>query len=146
VCAVITGIGGRTVEERGTFGGNFFLSQDRLRGGPDPSFCAPDYSARIAGYPAMTYQQHHGFAVGFYAAFPDLTHTIEEVVVERDRVVVRFTLRGTHTGNYMGVPASGQPVEVGAMARLDIDAGKVRSLVAQFDELGMMRRIGGVRA
>jgi len=44
-------------------------------------------------------------------AFPDTRHTIEDPVAEGDRVAARITARGTHTGEFMGVPPTGRLVE-----------------------------------
>jgi steroid delta-isomerase-like uncharacterized protein len=43
-------------------------------------------------------------------AFPDLTVTVDDLFAAGDKVVRRFTLRGTHQSPYLGVPASGRPV------------------------------------
>jgi predicted ester cyclase len=41
-----------------------------------------------------------------HAAFPDLEITPEQLLSEGDRVAVRLTLRGTHRGEFMGIPAT----------------------------------------
>lgn len=48
---------------------------------------------------------------GFWAAMPDLTITIDDLVAEGDRIVGRTTARGTHRGAVFGVPPSGRKVE-----------------------------------
>ena len=50
------------------------------------------------------------FWTAFFAAFPDLSATMEDLVVSGDRVVGRFIYRGTHTNELMGIPAKGSPV------------------------------------
>ena len=44
------------------------------------------------------------------AAFPDLSLTIEEMIAERDKIAVRFIARGTHWGEFGGVPPTGNRV------------------------------------
>ena len=107
-------------------GPRFFEAQDRLRGGPDRDLCAPDYRIEIAGNPPLDYAGHEQFAKAFYSAFPDLSHRIEDVVAEGDRVVVRFALCGTHTGNFMGIPPTGREVAVPMALFCGIEAGKIR--------------------
>jgi hypothetical protein len=51
------------------------------------------------------------FWTAFFTALPDLTATMEDLVISGDRVVGRFTYRGTHTSAFMGIPASGNPVD-----------------------------------
>ena len=48
----------------------------------------------------------------FRKAFPDLTCTVEDQVAEGDKVVSRWTVRGTHQGEFFGVAASGERVEM----------------------------------
>src|ERR1043166_8827885 len=99
-----------TAESARALGPRFFQEQDRLRGGPAPELCTPDYQAQIGSFPHMDRAGHEGFAVGFYAGIPDAMHTIDEVVAADDQVAVRFTINGTHTATFMGIPASGRRV------------------------------------
>ncbi len=75
------------------------------------------------------------FWSAFFAALPDLSATIEDLVLAGDRVVGRFVYRGTHTGDLMGIPASGNPVEMRS-----IDIWRVRDglFVEHWDELNLM--------
>jgi steroid delta-isomerase-like uncharacterized protein len=43
-------------------------------------------------------------------AFPDLKRAIEDIVASDDRVAVRLTMHGTHSGEYLGLPPNGRPV------------------------------------
>ena len=52
------------------------------------------------------------FVAQIRAAFPDLQMTADDLIVEGDRLAVRSTMRGTHEGDFMGIPASGKKVEV----------------------------------
>ena len=82
------------------------------------------------------------FAVGFYAGFPDARHHVEDVFATNDRVALRVVIRGTHSGNFFGIPATGRPVVVAAHVLLDVSGGRVARLVAIFDEAGLLRQIG----
>jgi predicted ester cyclase len=48
----------------------------------------------------------------FFAALPDLMVEIEAIIVERKRVAGRGIMRGTHQGEFMGIPATGRSVAV----------------------------------
>jgi steroid delta-isomerase-like uncharacterized protein len=76
------------------------------------------------------------FWSGFFAALPDLTATIEDLVVAGDRVVGRFVYRGTHTGDLMGIPASGNAVE---MRSIDIWRVGGGLFVEHWDELNLLQ-------
>ncbi len=125
-----------------SIGPRFFKEQDRLRGGPAEELCASNYVAHIGGNPPMNLAAHKQFAGAFYSAFPDLNHTIDDTIADGDKVVVRFTLRGTHTGNFMGIPATKKSMTVGAIAIYHVVNGKVAELRAQFDQMGMMQQLG----
>jgi len=78
---------------------------------------------------------------------PDLRCPMEEVVAEGERVAGRLSLRGTHTGTLLGIPATGQHVNVGVMviARFD-ERGKWIEDWASWDQLGMLQQLGVVPA
>ena len=131
-----------SVETNREIGRKFFEAQDRLRGGPDPDLCAPNYVARLGSNPPMNFADHQGFASAFYAGFPDLKHAIEDVVATDSVAVVRFTLQGTHRGNFMGIPPTQKAIKVGAIAIFGITDGRITEVHGQFDQLGMMRQLG----
>ena len=119
-----------------------FAAQDRLRGGPDAQLCAPDYSAELGGHPPMPIEHHQGFALAFYAGFPDLRHDIVDVFATDAAAAVRFVLHGTHTGALFGIPATGCAVRITTNVLLHIRDGQVTRLQGVFDEAGMLRQIG----
>jgi predicted ester cyclase len=120
----------------------FFEAQDEMRGGPDPELCTQNYLAHIASNPPMTLADHQAFARAFYGGFPDLFHTFEEEIASGDKAIIRFTLHGTHQGNFMGIPPTQKKIEVGAIAVFHIADGKVAEIRGQFDQLGMMQQLG----
>ncbi len=80
----------------------------------------------------------------YHGAFPDANITVEEQVAEGDEVVTRWTGRGTHEGELMGVPPSGNRVEVSGMTLNRISGGKIAETWTNYDALGMMRQIGAI--
>ncbi len=120
----------------------FFAEQDQRKGPLAEEICAASYTASIAGFPPMDRAGHSQFGVMFYAAFPDIAHTIEETIGEGDKVTVHFTLHGMHTGDFMGIPPTGKQVTVSAIAILRLVEGKVAQLQAVFDQMGLMRQLG----
>ncbi len=131
-----------SIERNRTIASEFFMEQDRRKGPLSPELVADNYTAKIGSNPQMDRQGHSVFGAAFYAGFPDLYHTIDEVLANENGAAVRFTLRGTHTGDFMGIPATGKPIEVTAIAIQHIADGKVTSLRAEFDQVGMLRQLG----
>jgi predicted ester cyclase len=75
--------------------------------------------------------------------FPDLHLTTEEILAEGDKVVIRFTMSGTNTGDYRGLPAPTQQYfESEAIAILRIADGRVAELWGTADRLGMLCQLG----
>jgi steroid delta-isomerase-like uncharacterized protein len=60
-----------------------------------------------------------------HGAHPDLRISIDDLAAEGDRVVIRWTLRGTNTGPMLGRPPSGQPVELAAIVIFRIADGRI---------------------
>ncbi len=125
-----------------TIARRFFAEQDRLRGGPADELCAPGYIAHLAG-DRFDLAGHKAFAASFYAAFPDLRHSVEQVVAEGDRAAVRFTLRGIHGGPFAGIEATGRTVLIDASAIMRVERGRVAELWGEFDGLGLMGQLTG---
>jgi steroid delta-isomerase-like uncharacterized protein len=95
---------------------------------------------------ADEYRNHNAFVAdgreanrqlwtAFFAALPDLSATMEDLVISGDRVVGRFIYRGTHTGDLMGMPAGGNPVE---MRSIDIWRVEDGMFVEHWDELNLL--------
>jgi ketosteroid isomerase-like protein len=128
------------------FANQFFHGQDRLRGSLPPELCAPTYEAEIVGFPPMDAAGHGQFGAAWYAAFPDITHSIDEARVTDTGIVVRFTAKGTHTAPFLGIPATNRRISASAFVLLTIHDGKVTRLRAIFDQMGLMRQLGVIPA
>jgi steroid delta-isomerase-like uncharacterized protein len=72
----------------------------------------------------------------------DPSMTIDDVVAEGDRVAVRLTSSATHTGEFMGMPASGRRYEIGEIHIFRLRDGRVSEHWHQADFLGMMKQLG----
>jgi steroid delta-isomerase-like uncharacterized protein len=84
------------------------------------------------------------FFSGISSVFPDWDQTIEEVVAEGDRVVVRWVGRGTHESPFVGVPPTGRKVAVQGIAIFRMVDGKMAERWAVVDQFGMMKQLGVV--
>ena len=83
------------------------------------------------------------FAATFRQAFPDLQNTIEDMVAEGDRVVVRFRARGTHDGETEAFgPPTGKRMEITGITIKRVSEGKIAEAWTNFDALGMMQQLG----
>jgi steroid delta-isomerase-like uncharacterized protein len=80
-------------------------------------------------------EANRAFWAGFFAAFPDLTATMDDLVIAGDRVAARFTYRGTHRGPLYGIPPTGRPVE---MRSIDIWRVADGNFTEHWDELNLL--------
>jgi steroid delta-isomerase-like uncharacterized protein len=83
------------------------------------------------------------------SGFPDIQWVLEETIVEEDplgagdiRIAARFTMRGTHQGNFLGAPPTGKSIEVQAVNFYRVSNGKIVEERGQPDLLGLMQQIG----
>lgn len=75
-------------------------------------------------------------------AFSELNFTVHDVVAEGDRVVVRCDMSGRHTGELMGLPATGESFSVQHIHVFRIAEGKLVEHWANRDDLGCMVQLG----
>src|SRR5436853_7123174 len=82
----------------------------------------------------------------YLTAFPDARFTVEDAIAEGDRVASRYTFRGTHQGDLMGIAPTGKQVTVTGIIINRIINGKSEEGWLNFDALGMLQQLGVVPA
>ncbi len=78
------------------------------------------------------------------AAFADLHVTVEDEIAEGDKVVTRYSARGTHKGEIMGIPPTGKQVAWTGIVITRIAGGKIIEAWANIDRLGVMQQLGAI--
>lgn len=131
-----------STEENKALVRRFFEEQDRLKGGLSETRCAPSYTFTLGDDPPLDFNGHQQLAGMFYGAFPDLHQTIEEEIVEGNRVAIRLKAYGTHTGPFMHIPATGKSIALSGMAVLHIVEGRVARVQEVFDQLSLLQQLG----
>jgi len=81
------------------------------------------------------------FSAG-YSTFPDSHFTIDDMIVERDKVAARFTFTGTHKGEFKGIHPTNERVKVWAIAIVRFANGKFSEVWERYDTLGWMQDLG----
>src|SRR5262245_11556682 len=79
-------------------------------------------------------------------AFPDIHYVVEDLVAEDDRVAIKWTWRGTHTGDFAGFAPTHKAVANEGMAIFQLRNGKITRSTNQTDRLGFLQSIGVVPA
>ena len=80
----------------------------------------------------------------FWAAFPDLWVTTDDLVAEGDKVALRWSASGTHKGKLMGIEPTGKPMTITGQAIYTIVRGKITEDWINADSLGMLQQLGVV--
>jgi steroid delta-isomerase-like uncharacterized protein len=81
--------------------------------------------------------------VGMYlSAFPDINVTVEDVIVEGEKAVTRWTMRGTHQGELMGIAPTGRHIEVEGITIHRIEGGKIVEEWERYDNLSVLQQLG----
>jgi steroid delta-isomerase-like uncharacterized protein len=94
--------------------------------------------------PIVGIKANKEFNAALFRGFPDIQHTIEDTIAEGDKVVYRTTLKGTHTGEFLGIPPTGKAVTINDFTLLRIVDGKIVewwydcNLLAVMQQLGLM--------
>jgi steroid delta-isomerase-like uncharacterized protein len=106
--------------------------------------CVPDFVFHNASMTIQGLEAYKHFVSLIFSAFPDGRYSIEDMIAEGDRVVVRHTFRGTHKGDFRGLPPTGKQVTTTAIVISRIANGKAIEAWINGDNLGLMQQLGVV--
>ena len=82
------------------------------------------------------------FVSMFRAAFPDGRFRVEDMLTDGEKVVCRFSVTGTHRGDFMGMPSTGNALNISGIDIIQFANGKAIEHWGEFDGLGMLRQLG----
>jgi predicted ester cyclase/uncharacterized protein YndB with AHSA1/START domain len=103
---------------------------------------APDYRLHFPGLPGPVDREGHKQLVTmFRSAFPDWVETVEDVIAEGDRVVIRVTGCGTHEGEFQGIAATGKRVSASGIGIGRIAGGRIAEAWAAYDAAGLHQQL-----
>lgn len=85
---------------------------------------------------------YKSYVQAFRTAFPDLDVIDYEMISEGETVAIKYTWRGTHEGELMGIEPTGREVEASGMAFSRFEDGKIREDWVLDDTLGLFQQLG----
>jgi len=97
-------------------------------------------------YQELAYQSKEGlkkFAATILEAFPDKRYTVEEIIGQGDRVLVRMTVKGTHQGMFFGTAPTGNTIDVTLYRQYRVVDGKIAEHRGWIDMVTMWSQIRG---
>jgi steroid delta-isomerase-like uncharacterized protein len=84
------------------------------------------------------------FVRNLRGSLPDIHITIQDIVAEEDKVMVRLTIEGTHSGSGLGVTASGNRIRVAGIVLVRVSKGQLVEGWNSWDQLGLLRQVGAL--
>jgi steroid delta-isomerase-like uncharacterized protein len=105
-------------------------------------FEAESYVNHEALFSAEGREANRQFWQAFFGALPDVSASMEDLVIAGDRVVGRFVYRGTHTGELMGIPASGNAVEMRSIDIWRVEDGVFAEHWDEINALQLFQQMG----
>jgi steroid delta-isomerase-like uncharacterized protein len=113
-----------------------------------PEILTPDFAFRIPTLPEPVHG-HEGmtrFVTGLRAAFPDLHFTIDREMADGDKVAVRWIITGTHKGEFLGAPPSGNRIKDQGVDIFRFRDGKIAEIWVNENDFGLMVQLGVIPA
>jgi steroid delta-isomerase-like uncharacterized protein len=108
-------------------------------------YVAPDYTEHSEGFQGV--EPFRQQITAFRAAFPDLRVTIEDLLLaDGDRFASRTTVTGTHTGDLMGLPATGRRISVEAVDIGRIEGGQAKERWGGLNMYSLLTQLGAMPA
>jgi predicted ester cyclase len=97
--------------------------------------------------PGMTNREgSKHYLAGFLDAFPGCRFTIDDMIAEGDQVVTKKTFRGTHTGEFAGIPPTGREVTLQFVDIMRVRDGRIIEHWLTMDQLSFMQQLGVIPA
>jgi steroid delta-isomerase-like uncharacterized protein len=109
-------------------------------------FLSADVALHFAGQQLRGRDRYLAVVAANGDTFDDLVWTVEDMVADGDTVAVRYTMTGTHRGEFAGVPPTGTAVLAQSMAFYRLADGQIVEERAQLDMLGIIQQLGAAPA
>jgi len=109
---------------------------------------APTFANYDPGTPPLSAgpEGYKQLVTAYRTAYPDLHLNVDDLFTEGDKVAIRWTARGTHTGPLGDIPATGKSAMMTGISVLIIAGGKVAAQYTNWDTLGMLQQLGVIPA
>ena len=105
----------------------------------------PEFVRHDANLPEVVGPEaQRAFLAGIYQSFPDIHVEPQQVIAQGDLVTVRLSVHGTHRGEFLGVPATGQEIKIQSVDIFRVPDGKIAEQWVLMDALGLMQQLGAI--
>ena len=107
-------------------------------------YFAPCEILHLPGMQPLDWQGHHDLDSHLYAAISEFRLDLEDIVAEGDKAVARFTFSGIHSGEYHGMPATGNTIRSSGVAIYRFDKEMIVEEWYESDQLSILSAIGAI--
>jgi steroid delta-isomerase-like uncharacterized protein len=104
----------------------------------------PDYVLHLPGSPPINRDGAKQVVAMFSTAFPDLKHTVDEMVSEGNTVAARWTVRGTHQGTFQGIVPAGKQIVLSGTTVHHMVNGRIVETWLSMDNLDLLQQLGAI--
>jgi len=118
-------------------GGNYAVAAELL---------TADFKRHSTELPATGPEAYAAIIKACHDGFPDTKITLVDLIAEDDKVFVRWHWTGTHQADFLGVPATGKPIDVYGEDLIIFRDGKISEIFPLFDTLRVMLQIGAIQS
>lgn len=111
---------------------------------PFEELCAPEYGYYLPSNSPrpLPREEMFEFLKTLFQAFPDINWRIEESFAEGDRVIVWNIITGTHEGEFQGIPATGNKINISSILMYRFKNGKIVEEKEENNSIGLMQQLG----
>lgn len=106
---------------------------------PDFVLHLPTLKDPVRGIAAMKH-----YLADLHKAFPDIHYTVDREIVDDKEVAVRYSMTGTHKGEFMGIAATGKAVKDAGNDIFHFDDGKISAIWGSNDAMGVLHQLGAI--
>ena len=106
------------------------------------SLLSPDFVFHMPDKDLRGLEMFKQYMESSHSGMPDSHFAIEDIIAEKDKVVFCWTLTGTHTGEFMGIPATNKKVSNSGASVIRISGGKIVEIWPYWDRLSLMQQLG----
>ncbi len=104
---------------------------------------AEEYHATVNGQKIPNREIGKGFVEAMHTAFPNLKYTLDDTIIQGDKVITRWTAAGKHTGDFFGMPPTQKNVTMLGITIFQVRNNKIIELWDVWDQNGLMQQLNG---
>ena len=101
------------------------------------------YVGHVNSHDIVGAEAAKGFIGGFLEGIPDAFYDVKETFEQGDRVICRWSCVGTQTGNFYGMPPTGQKIDVNGITIFSIEGNKIAELWNVWDQFTLVEQLKG---